>query len=52
MFILYGSPRAISFGMGASFDRKGGSHQANEYIECDKLLAYAKTLASFVLEYK
>ncbi len=51
MFKLYGSPRSISFGMGAAFSREGGSHQANEYMECDKLVAYTKTLAGVMLEY-
>ena len=51
MFILYGSPRAISFGIGGDFHRSGGAHQTNEYVECDKLVEFAKIIGAFVLEY-
>ena len=52
MFKIYGSHRAVAMGMGASFSRKGGSHQANEYIECDKVVKLAKIVAGFIAEYK
>ncbi len=51
MFILYGSPRAICFGIGADFDRPGGAHQVNEYVDCDALVDFAKIVADFLLEY-
>lgn len=51
MFRIYGSSRAVALGAGGAFSRKGGSHQANEYIECDKLLKLAKVIAGFVAEY-
>ena len=52
MFKIYGSNRAVALGMGAHFSRKGGSHQANEYIECSKLVDLAKIVAGFIAEYK
>ena len=51
MFVLYGSPRSISFGIGADFDRPGGAHQMNEYMECDKLVRFAKIVGGVLLSY-
>jgi len=44
----YGSERAFGFGAGRDFSEEGGAHQANEYIECDKLVDYTKTMASYI----
>ncbi len=46
----YGSNRAFGFGCGRDFSQEGGAHQPNEYIECDKLLDYAKTIGAFILK--
>ena len=46
----YGSNRAFGFGAGRDFSKEGGAHQPNEYIECDKLLDYAKTIASYIIK--
>ena len=46
----YGSSRAFAFGMGRDFSQPGGSHQPNEYIECDKLIEYAKTVAAYIIK--
>jgi len=46
----YGSNRAFGFGAGREFSKPGGSHQPNEYIECDKLVDYAKTIAAYVVK--
>lgn len=51
MFVLYGSPRAVSFGIGADFHRPGGAHQTNEYVECDKLVEFTKIVGGFLVEY-
>ena len=51
MFILYGSPRAVSFGIGADFHRPGGAHQTNEYVECGKLVEFTKIIGAFILAY-
>lgn len=49
VILKYGSPEAIGFGCGRDFSVPGGAHQANEYITCDSLLRYAKTVAAYVL---
>lgn len=46
----YGSSKAFAFGAGREFFVKGGAHQPNEFIECDKFLAYAKTIATYILK--
>ncbi len=46
----YGSNRAFGFGAGRDFSQDGGAHQPNEYIECDVLLKYTKTIASYILK--
>ena len=46
----YGSSRAYGFGAGRDFSMPGGAHQPNEFIECDKLIDYTKTIASYVIK--
>lgn len=46
----YGSDRAFGFGMGRDFSKKGGAHQPNEYMDCENLLRYAKTMAAYILK--
>ncbi len=46
----FGSSRAYGFGAGRDFSVKGGAHQPNEYIECDKFLEYTKTIATYILK--
>jgi len=46
----YGSSRAFGFGAGREFSKAGGAHQANEFIECDRLVDYAKTIAAYVVK--
>ena len=46
----YGSKRAFGFGAGRDFSKEGGAHQPNEYIECDKLLDYSKTIAAYIIK--
>lgn len=46
----YGSSRAFAFGCGRNFADVGGAHQPNEFIECDRLVNYAKTIAAYVLK--
>ncbi len=45
----YGSSRAFGFGLGRDFGKPGGAHQSNEYIECDKLVEFTKTIAAYIL---
>lgn len=46
----YGSSRAFAYGAGRDFSIKGGAHQPNEFIECDKLVEYTKTIAAYVMK--
>ena len=39
----------MNFGMLYGGAEDGGAHQANEQIECDKLVSVVKTLAVFLL---
>lgn len=46
----YGNSGAFGFGCGRDFSKEGGAHQPNEYMECDKLVDYAKTIAMYVIK--
>ena len=46
----YGSPTAVGFGAGRPFAMVGGAHQPDEFIECDTLVEYTKTLAAYILK--
>ncbi|MBR3934606.1 MAG: M20 family metallopeptidase [Clostridia bacterium] len=46
----YGSSAAFGFGCGRDFSKNGGAHQPNEFIECDALLEYAKTIAAYIIK--
>ena len=46
----YGSSKAFTFGAAKDFADEGGAHQANECIECDKLLEYAKAIGAYILK--
>jgi len=50
VILKYGSKCAFGFGAGREFSQKGGAHQPNEFMECDKLLDYAKTIATYVVK--
>jgi len=41
---------AFSFGAGIEFSKAGGAHQPNEFIECDKLIDYAKTIIAYIVK--
>ena len=45
----YGSSEAYGFGMGRDFSLPGGAHQPNEFIECDKFVEFAKTIAAYII---
>ena len=49
VILKYGSNQAYGFGIGRDFNDYGGSHQPDEFIECDRLLEYAKIIAAYVL---
>ena len=45
----YGCPSALSVGCIRNFDLAGGAHQPNEYVECDKLVEFAKVIATYII---
>ena len=45
----YGGGIAFSMGAIRSFEKEGGAHQPNEYVECDRLVELAKTVAAYIL---
>ena len=46
----FGTQTAFSVGAGRSFEMEGGAHQPNEFVECDALVAFTKTMAAYVLK--
>ena len=46
----YGNSSAFAYGCGRDFSQKGGAHQPNEYIECDALVRFAKTIATYIIK--
>ncbi|MBR5586858.1 MAG: M20 family metallopeptidase [Clostridia bacterium] len=46
----YGTSHSFAYGAGRSFEKKGGAHQPNEYIACDKLVEYAKCIATYIVK--
>ena len=46
----YGSARSFAYGAGRDFSMQGGAHQPNEYIECDKLVEFAKCIATYIVK--
>lgn len=49
VILKYGSDEAIGFGAGREFGVYGGAHQPDEFIECDKLVEYAKIIGAYIL---
>ena len=45
----YGSTNAFAFGAGREFSKRGGAHQPNEFIMCDELVNYTKTIAAYII---
>ena len=46
----HGSSQTFAYGCGRDFSMPGGAHQANEFIECEDLVKFAKNIASYVLK--
>lgn len=51
IFLNNGSPKSFSFGIGRDFNVEGGAHLKDEFIECERLVAFAKTVAAFVCDW-
>lgn len=50
VILKYGSPDAFGFGIGRDFAAYGGAHQPDEFIECEKLVEYAKIIGAYILK--
>ena len=44
-------PRCFNFGVFRDFSLPGGAHQPDEYVTCEDLLNFTRTLALFLLRY-
>lgn len=51
LLLTCGSKNSLNFGLVRDFRLYGGAHQPDEFVECDKLLDYTKTLAVFLMDW-
>ena len=51
ILINNGSRKSFSFGIGRDFDVEGGAHLKDEFIECDRLVAFTKAIAAFLCDW-
>ena len=51
IFINNGSRKSFSFGIGRDFNVEGGAHLKDEFVECDVLVNFAKTIAEFICDW-
>ena len=50
VILKYGSEHSFALGAGRNFSMPGGAHQPDEFIECQRLVEYAKVLAAYILK--
>jgi len=50
VILKYGSDQAFALGAGRDFSLQGGAHQPDEFIECQRLVDFAKVLAAYILK--
>jgi acetylornithine deacetylase/succinyl-diaminopimelate desuccinylase-like protein len=51
LFLKYGSPASLNFGIIRDFALPGGAHQPDEFVDCDQFLAYSQALLLFLLRF-
>lgn len=51
LFLGCAPGRAVSFGAGRDFDVPGGAHLPDEFMQCDALVALAKALGEYILDW-
>ncbi len=49
VILKYGPKETFDIGIVRSFDKYGGAHQADEFLECEEFLEYTKIIAAYVL---
>lgn len=50
IILKYSQADAYGYGAGRNFNEIGGAHQPNEFIECDKLVAYTKNIGAYIVK--
>jgi len=50
VILKYGSDQAFALGAGRDFSLQEGAHQPDEFIECQRLVDFAKVLAAYILK--
>lgn len=50
VLMKYGGADVFAFGAGRDFGVYGGAHQADEFIECDRLVEYTKIIGAYMLK--
>jgi len=51
LFLGCAPGRAVSYGGGKDFNVPGGAHLPDEYMECDELVAIAKAIGEYILDW-
>ena len=51
VILKYGNNSAYGFGAGRDFSLAGGAHQPDEFIECDRLINFAKTVGAYLINF-
>ena len=51
LFLSCAPGKAVSYGGGRDFNVPGGAHLPDEFMECEELVAIAKTLAEYILDW-
>lgn len=51
LYYLHGSPCSVTCGVFRDFKLYGGAHQPDEFINCEQLISFTKTLALFLLRW-
>lgn len=51
LFLICAPGRAVSYGGGKNFNVPGGAHLPDEFIECDELVAIAKAIGKYILDW-
>ncbi|MEA4964335.1 MAG: M20 family metallopeptidase [Oscillospiraceae bacterium] len=51
IFLKFGSPRSVNFGLLRDFRLYGGAHQPDEFVTLEQLLQHCKAIALFLLRW-
>ena len=51
LFLICAPGKAVSFGGGKDFHVPGGAHLPDEFMECEELVALAKAIGEYILDW-